>query len=64
MVDLNATQAAIRAGYSKARANAIGYDLLTNTDISSEIERLMKERSARVELKSDRVLNLRSEWAH
>lgn len=56
LVDLNATQAAIRAGYSKSRADAIGYDLLRNTEISAEIARLMAERSARVELKSDRVL--------
>lgn len=56
LVDLNAAQAAIRAGYSKARANAIGYDLLTNTDIAAEIARLMAERSERVELQADRVL--------
>lgn len=56
LVDLNATQAAIRAGYAKARADAIGYDLLRNTEISAEISRLMAERASRVELKSDRVL--------
>ena len=45
LVDLNATQAAIRAGYSAKRANAIGYDLLTKTDIQAAI------RSAQTEIK-------------
>lgn len=56
LVDLNATQAAIRAGYSAKFANTNATKLLQNTAIADEIARLMAERSARVELKSDRVL--------
>lgn len=56
LVDLNATQAAIRAGYSARTAEWIGPQLLGKTHVSAEIERLMGERAERVELKSDRVL--------
>ena len=56
LVDLNATQAAIRAGYSTKTAEWIGPQLLGKTHVAAEIARLMAERSARVELKSDRVL--------
>ncbi|HGN6738866.1 TPA: terminase small subunit, partial [Pseudomonas aeruginosa] len=35
LLDLNATQAAIRAGYSKNRASEIGYQLLQKPDITS-----------------------------
>lgn len=37
LVDLNASAAAIRAGYTAKRANAAGYQLLTNTDIAAAI---------------------------
>lgn len=37
LIDLNATQAAIRAGYSPNRANATAHKLLTNTDIKNKI---------------------------
>ena len=33
LIDLNATQAAIRAGYSEKTARSIGQRLLTNVDI-------------------------------
>jgi phage terminase small subunit len=39
----NATQAAIKAGYSKNGARQQGHALLTNIDISKEIQRLMRE---------------------
>lgn len=37
MVDLNATQAAIRAGYSAKSAEKIGHQLLEKTRVSNEI---------------------------
>ena len=33
LIDLNATQAAMRAGYSEKTARSIGQRLLTNVDI-------------------------------
>lgn len=57
MIDLNATQAAIRAGYSEDTARAIGCENLTKPDIQSEVQRLMKERSERTKITADRVLN-------
>ncbi|GKQ42924.1 terminase small subunit [Companilactobacillus sp. RD055328] len=43
LVDLNATQAAIRAGYSKKTARNIGNENLTKPDIQTEIEKRMNE---------------------
>lgn len=45
MKDLNATKAAIRAGYSADTARSISSELLTKPDINAEIERLKAERS-------------------
>lgn len=42
LVDCNATQAAIRAGYSKKTARAIGQRLLTNVDIKKYIDERLK----------------------
>lgn len=56
LVDLNATQAAIRAGYSRNTARAQGHDLLTHPDISQEIASAMHERSVRTEITADMVL--------
>lgn len=56
LIDLNATQAAIRAGYSPATANRIGSRLLTNVVIRARIEKAMAERSKRTGINADRVL--------
>ena len=56
MIDLNATQAAIRAGYSVKTANEQGSRLLANVSVQREIERLKAERSRRTGITSDRVL--------
>lgn len=45
IVDLNATQAAIRAGYSEKSAKAQGCRLLTYEDVSRTVARLQQERS-------------------
>ncbi len=52
LIDYNATQAAIRAGYSKRSARAIGNRLLTKDDISQEI----KDRVSEKTMKADEVL--------
>lgn len=56
LVDLNATQAAIRAGYSVKTARSVGNENLTKPDISSAVQEAMKARSQRTEITQDRVL--------
>jgi phage terminase small subunit len=56
LVDLNATQAAIRAGYSEKTARAQGSRLLTNVDVLSAIEDGKAKRAAKVEITAERVL--------
>jgi len=56
LIDLNATQAAIRAGYSKKTAKEIGCENLTKPNIQEAIAEAMAERSARTEITADRVL--------
>ena len=54
--DLNGTQAATRAGYSKKIVRAIASKNMTKHNIQEEIQRLMKERGKRTEITQDRVL--------
>lgn len=56
LVDLNATQAAIRAGYSEKTAKEIGFENLTKPHIAEEVQRLMSERSKRTEVTGDRII--------
>ena len=56
LIDLNATQAAIRAGYSAQTAQEQGARLLSNVMVSREIDRLKAERSRRTGITADRVL--------
>jgi phage terminase small subunit len=56
LIDLNATQAAIRAGYSEDTARSIGSENLTKPDIQGKIAELMAERSKRTEITADMVL--------
>lgn len=56
LIDLNATQAAIRAGYSTSTANEQGARLLVNVSISSAISQAMAHRSRRTGITQDRVL--------
>ena len=43
LVDCNATQAAIRTGYSKKTARAVGQRLLTNVDIKKYIDQQLQK---------------------
>lgn len=56
LIDLNATQAAIRAGYSVKNAGKIGPELLGKTRIKEAIDRALAERSRRTGINQDRVL--------
>lgn len=56
LIDLNATQAAIRAGYSERTANRVASENLSKLDIQSRIAELKKERQDRVSVDADYVL--------
>lgn len=56
LVDLNATQAAIRAGYSEKYAHTNATKLLQITTIKAKIDELMAARAKRTEITQDRVL--------
>ena len=56
LFDLNATQAAIRAGYSKKTAKVTGSENLTKPDIAARIAVLNKSRLNKVKMEADYVL--------
>jgi len=56
LIDLNATQAAIRAGYSANRASEIGYQQLRKTTVQEAIAEAMENRSKRVQRTADDVM--------
>ena len=60
LIDLNATQAAIRAGYSEKTARAIGCENLTKPDIQAAISQAQKERAERTAISADKAL--REAW--
>ena len=57
LVDLNATQAAIRAGYSPETAASQGHRLLRNVEIEEKIKSAMDARAERTGITADRVLS-------
>ena len=56
LVDLNATQAAIRAGYSTLTAGAIGAENLKKPQIRACIDKALAEQSKRTGVTADRVV--------
>jgi len=56
LIDLNATQAAIRAGYSIRTAEQLGFQLLQKTSVKEQIQAAMDKRSAVVGLTAADVL--------
>ena len=56
LIDLNATQAAIRAGYSVKTANEQGSQNLAKLSIQQAIAERMAERSRRTGVNQDRVV--------
>lgn len=55
--DLNATQAAARAGYSEKNASTLGYQLLQIPRVQYEITQGLKAREARTQITQDKVLH-------
>jgi phage terminase small subunit len=56
LIDLNATQAAIRAGYSEKTAGQQGFELLKKPEIQEAIAKAQEARSKRTEITQDMVL--------
>ena len=56
MLDLNATRAAIRAGYSARNADKIGPELLGKTRVREAVSEMMAERSRRTGVSAGRVV--------
>jgi len=59
LIDLNATKAAIRAGYSAKSAGSMGHTLLQNPEIKALVEREVEERKVRSNITADLILE---EW--
>lgn len=57
LIDLNAAQAAIRAGYSARGATVAGTRLLADVSVQAAIAKAMETRLVRTEITQDRVLN-------
>ena len=56
LIDLNATQAAIRAGYSPTSARQIADENMSKPDIKNAIDRAIAERSKRTGINADRII--------
>lgn len=56
LIDLNATQAAIRAGYSAKTAGSLSFTLLQKVEIQVAIQAGMNKRAIRTEITQDRIL--------
>ena len=56
LIDLNATQATIRAGYSPESARSIGSALLKKPDVKARLDKAMAERSKRTGVNQDRII--------
>ena len=56
LIDLNASQAAIRAGYSERTSREMGYELLTKPHVQEALQQAQKKREKRTNITADRVL--------
>ena len=56
LVDLNASKAAVRAGYSKKTAFRIGAENMQKPAIKSAIQEYMEQREARTQIAADTVV--------
>lgn len=57
IVDRNATQAAIRAGYSKKTASAIGHENLSKPKIKKVIDKEIEARNKRVNITQEEIIS-------
>lgn len=56
LIDLNATQAAIRAGYKEKTAYSMGQRLLKNVEVQNYIQERKQDRVERTEITQDKVI--------
>lgn len=56
LIDLNATQAAIRAGYSEKSSGQMAHEMLKKHEIQEALSEAMKAREERTQITQDRVL--------
>ena len=56
IVDFNATQAAISAGYSPKTAYSQGQRLLKNVEVAAYVDELKRERAQRTQVTADKVV--------
>lgn len=57
LVDLNVTQAALRAGYSEKTAYSIGHENLKKPEVQEAIQKAVQERQERTRVTADQVVN-------
>jgi phage terminase small subunit len=57
IVDLNATQAAVRAGYKPSSAGVMGYRIANRPDVKERISQLLEDRRARSEAKAGDIID-------
>lgn len=58
LIDLNATQAAIRSGYSEKTAHSIGAENLTKPELQEYIQKRLNEKEGALIAKQDEVLKM------
>lgn len=58
LIDLNASAAARRAGYSEAACYSVGYDLLRFTDIKDRIDELRQEQTNKFNVNKERLMTI------
>lgn len=56
LISLNATESAIKAGYSKKTADVMGARLLVNVKVKKELEEMMNKRAEKLEISADKVI--------
>ncbi|RBO91043.1 terminase small subunit [Pseudochrobactrum asaccharolyticum] len=56
LIDLNATQAAIRAGYSERTAEQQGYQLLQKTSVAEAISKAQNKTATKLEITKERII--------
>ena len=56
LVDLNATQAAVRAGYSNKTAYSVGHENLKKPEVAAAIQEAMQARSERIKADQDWIV--------
>jgi phage terminase small subunit len=57
LIDMNAAQAAVRAGYRPQNARICACKLIARPHIKAEIKKLMADREKRLEIAADDVIN-------